>query len=122
MKKEGWGEWGQQVQGFKEFWAFLGDLAGSESRCSCRGGTCGSPFCGIRKCARRRGVAICPFCSDYPCKRIMGLAKGYVTLVAEASRMIEIGIDAWIADQEEKRKTGFAYVDVRCEPYEIPDE
>ena len=67
-------------------------------------------------------MAICPFCSDYPCKRIMGLAKGYVTLVAEAGRMIEIGIDAWIADQEEKRKTGFAYVDVRCEPYEIPDE
>jgi hypothetical protein len=45
-----------------------------------------------------------------------------MTLVADANRMKEIGIDAWIAEKEERRKTGFAYVDVRCQPYDIPDE
>jgi hypothetical protein len=26
-----------------------------------------------------------------------------------------------IAEQEERRKTGFAYVDIRCHPYDVPD-
>ena len=38
------------------------------------------------------------------------------------ARMTSIAMDAWIADQEERRKTGFAYVDIRCHPYDIPDK
>jgi len=121
MHKEGWDQWGAEIPGFKEFWAFLGFLAESESRCSCRAGECGPPFCGIRKCARERGVEICVFCEDYPCERILGLAKGYVTLLADGQRMRSIGVEAWIAEQEERRKTGFAYVDIRCHPYGVPD-
>ena len=122
MRKEGYEHWGQGIPGFKEFWQFLGGLAESESRCSCRGGDCGPPFCGIRKCAQQRGVEVCPFCQEYPCKRIDGIAKGYPTLLADGKRMKEIGLEAWIDEQEERAKTGFAYVDIRCYPYEVPDE
>ncbi len=122
MRKEAWDQWGTEIPGFKEFWLFLNRLAESESRCSCRDGTCGPPFCGIRKCIQQKGVEICPFCADYPCYRILGLARGYVCMLADAERMKSIGIDAWIAEQEERRKTGFAYVDIRCHPYEVPDK
>jgi len=122
MQKEGWDHWGGGIPGFNEFWPFLNDLADGGSRRSCRGDTCGAPFCTIRKCAREKGVDVCPFCDEYPCDRILGLAKGYVTMLADAERMKSIGIDAWIAEQEERRKTGFDYVDIRCHPYEVPDK
>ena len=122
MRKEGWNLWGNEIPGFKEFWSFLKGLAEAESRCSCREGTCGPPFCGIRKCARKKGIEICTFCGDYPCHRIQGLAKGYMTLLADGRRMKEIGVEAWIQEQEERRKTGFAYVDIRGPSYEVPAE
>ena len=64
---------------------------------------------------------MCPFCDEYPCDRILGLAKGYVTMLADGKRMKEIGIERWIEEQEKRKATGFAYVDIRCEPYDIPD-
>jgi hypothetical protein len=122
MQKEGWDFWAKEMPGFNEFWLFLNDLSESDSRHSCRAGTCGPPFCGIRKCARQKGIDACPFCDDYPCHRILGLAKGYVMMLADGARMKDIGIAAWVQEQEERRKTGFAYVDIRCHPYEVPDE
>ena len=120
MKKEGYEHWGQGISGFTDFWKFLNGLAESEVRCSCREGQCGPPFCGIRKCARTRGVDLCAFCGEYPCDLILGLAKGYPMLLADGKRMKEIGVDAWIEEQEERAKTGFAYVDIRCHPYDVP--
>jgi hypothetical protein len=122
MQKEGWDQWGQHIPGFPEFWIFLNELTDSESRCSCRGGKCGPPFCTIRKCAPEKKVDACPFCAEYPCERILGIAKGYVTMLADGKRMKEIGMDAWIQEQEERRKTGFAYADIRSQPYEIQDK
>ncbi len=122
MQKEAWDRWGAEIAGFQAFWSFLADLVASESRSSCRNETCGPPFCGIRKCAQGKGVEVCPFCDEYPCKRILGIAKGYVTLLADADRMRAIGMEGWIAEQEERRRTGFAYVDIRCHPYEISDD
>jgi hypothetical protein len=107
---------------FEGFWRFLDELAESESRCSCREGTCGPPFCTIRKCISEKGVDVCPFCDEYPCERILGLAKGYVTMLADGKRMKEIGLDNWIDEQEKRKATGFAYVDIRCEPYDVPDK
>ncbi|NLF02040.1 MAG: DUF3795 domain-containing protein [Anaerolineales bacterium] len=121
MHKEGWDLWGREIPNFKEFWAFLNGVAEPETLCNCREGQGGPPFCGIRKCARERGADICPFCSDYPCERIQALAKGYVMMLADGQRMREIGLDAWIEEQEARKKTGFAYVDIRCEPYDVPD-
>lgn len=121
MQKEGYEHWGQDFPGFRAFWQFLGGLAESESTCSCREDTCGAPFCAIRKCARERNVDICVSCDDYPCRRIEALAQGYPTLLADGRRMKEVGIDAWIEEQEARARTGFAYVDIRCYPYEVPD-
>ena len=122
MRKEGWDQWGTGVPGFNEFWSFLNGLADGEARCSCRGGTCGAPFCTIRKCVQEKGVEVCPFCDEYPCDRVLGIAKGYVSMLADAERMKAIGMDEWIAEQEERRKTGFAYADIRCHPYTVPDK
>jgi len=122
MQKEGWDIWGQDQPRFKEFWSFLGRLADSESQCSCRGGKCGPPFCGIRKCAQEKGIDVCPFCGEYPCERILGIARGYPTMLSDAQRMRDKGMDTWIQEQEERHKTGFAYVDVRYYPYEVTDK
>jgi hypothetical protein len=122
MRKEGWDYWATAQDGFDAFWAFLNKLADMEEECSCRLGKCGPPFCGIRKCAREKGIEVCAFCDEYPCYRIEGLAKGYVNLLADAARMREKGIEAWIDEQEERRKTGFAYSDIRYRPYEVPND
>ncbi len=122
LKAEGCEAWGPAMSGFQEFWGFLLHLAEADSRCSCREETCGPPFCTIRKCAPEKGVEVCPFCDEYPCDRILGLAKGYVTMLAGGERMREVGLEKWIEEQEERSTTGFAYADIRCHPYTVPDE
>jgi hypothetical protein len=122
MTKEGYEYWATDEPGFTEFWAFLIKLCDPEKRCpGCRAGG-GPPFCGIRKCARSRAVEICPQCSDYPCHRIEMLAEGYPTLVADGERMLKVGIEAWIEEQKDRARTGFAYVDIRYHPYSVPKE
>jgi hypothetical protein len=122
MHKEGWDFWGTEQSGFKEFWEFLNKLAKMEENCSCRLNKCGPPFCGIRNCAQSKAVEVCVFCEDYPCYRIEGLCKGYVNLLGDAKRIKEKGLEKWIEEQEERRKTGFAYTDIRNHPYEVPDK
>ena len=113
---------GGDQPGFTEFWAYLSRLCDPEGCCpGCRAGG-GPPFSGIRKCARAREVEICPLCADYPCHRIEMLAEGYPTLLADGKWMQAVGIEAWIIEQEERAGTGFAYVDIRCHPCEIPEE
>jgi len=120
MRTEGYENWGKELPQFEEFWLFLNNLAGSEARCSCRRGNCGPSFCGIRKCARGKGIEVCIYCTEYPCQMILGIAKGYVSMLADGQRMKVIGIDTWIQEQEERRKTGFSYSDIRVLPYQIP--
>ena len=50
------------------------------------------------------------------------MAKGYPTLIPDGTRLREIGIDAWIEEQKARAETGFAYSDIRCLPYDIPEE
>ncbi len=122
MAKEGYEFWGKELPRFTEFWDFLGGLCDPDQACpGCRQDG-GPPFCAIRKCARERQIEICISCEEYPCKRVLGIAKGYPTLIADGQRMGEIGIEAWVQEQEERAKTGFAYVDIRCYPYEVPEE
>ena len=122
MQKDGYDHWGQNIPGFTEFWEFLDRLVESESKRSCREGTCGAPFCTIRKCAREKNIDICISCEDYPCNRIDGIAEGYPTLLSDGKRIKDIGIAGWIEEQEERAKSGFAYVDIRCYPYEVPEK
>ena len=42
-------------------------------------------------------------------------------MLADGKRMKEIGLDNWIEEQEKRKAIGFAYVDIRCEPYDIPN-
>ena len=113
MHKEGYDFWGTEIPGFKEFWKFLTDLCDVDNGCpGCRAGG-GYPACTIRKCARERGIEICVFCEEYPCERVLEIAKRYPTLLADGKRMREIGLEAWIQEQEERAKTGFAYADIR---------
>ena len=122
MSKEGYEDWGSDLPGFQEFWSFLGRLCDPDQACpGCRQGG-GPPFCAIRKCVQRRGLEVCAFCEEYPCQNVLVLSKGYPTLIADGRRMRESGLEAWIREQEERAKTGFAYVDIRCHPYEVPRE
>jgi len=122
MSKEGYEFWGGEISEFKEFWSFLARLCDPKQACpGCRQGG-GPPFCAIRKCARERGLDLCVFCDEYPCKRVLGIAKGYPTLIADGQRIREIGLKRWIQEQEERAKSGFAYADIRCHPYDIPQE
>ena len=121
MRKEGYENWApKELPRFADFWSFLNNLAESEKRCSCREGKCGPSFCGIRKCAQVKGIEICIYCKEYPCQMILGIAQGYVTMLDDGKRMKVIGIDNWVQEQEDRRKTGFAYSDIRVLPYEIP--
>lgn len=122
MTKAGWDFWGTEIPGFSGFWKFLTNLCDPDKCCpGCRQGG-GPPFCGVRKCARARQVDVCVFCEEYPCNRVQGLAKGYPTLIPDGNRMREKGVSAWVQEQEERAKTGFVYADIRCHPYEIPEE
>ena len=122
MAKEGYEFWGKEIPGFNEFWKFLNNLCEPDKGCpGCRQGG-GPSFCTIRKCARERNIDVCVFCEEYPCKRVLGIAKGYPTLIADGKRMKEVGIEKWIQEQEARAKTGFAYVDIRNYPYDVPAE
>ena len=114
LKKDGWECFGEHAMpGFKEFWAALERLSRFAETCpGCRGG-CGPPDCGIRKCAREREVAVCSACADFPCERIEELGRAYPHLIPDARRQQEIGLEAWVEEQEQRRRTGFCHADIR---------
>jgi hypothetical protein len=122
MVREGYEFWGKEIPGFTDFWKFLTNLGDPEKACpGCRQNG-GPPFCTIRKCVREKGLELCVECEEYPCRRINAIAEGYPTLLSEGKRIKKIGVDAWIEEQEQRAKTGFAYVDIRCYPYEVPQD
>lgn len=113
MAKEGYEFFGPLTPNFPDFWKFLDRLSRSdETGPGCRGG-CGYPECKIRKCARERGIDLCSSCPEYPCPHIQQLAKRYPTLIADGMRQREIGVDRWIAEQEDRCTSGFVYADIR---------
>jgi hypothetical protein len=114
MKAHGWDKWGPVFEGFVPFWKFLQGLADTSVPKHCRDDTCGDPNCPIRKCAEKKGIDACPFCDDYPCKMISDFSKSNPTMIFDGQRMKEIGMRAWIAEQETRRRNGFCYGDIRC--------
>jgi hypothetical protein len=110
-------------EGPEPFRKVLAELAVPPGNRCCRAGTCDNTGrCGIRKCAVAKGVFACPLCSDFPCKRIATLGRSESTLLHDGQRLKEIGLEAWIAEQEHRRQAGFCYADVRCLPCTIPNE
>ena len=106
-------------EGFSRF--LKGPTSVPEDKC-CRSGKCGAPHCAIRKCAIEKSIETCPQCQDYPCRRVMTLAKSEPTLLHDGERIREHGLDQWIEEQEERRRAGFCYADIRCLPCEIPHD
>jgi hypothetical protein len=100
----------------------LAELAAPPGNRCCRAGTCGDPRCSIRKCAIAKGVFACPQCQDFPCKRIATLDRSESTLIHDGRRQKEIGLEAWMAEQEQRRRSGFCYDDVICLPGTVPKE
>ncbi len=97
-------------QVFAAFWEGLNRLA--DTPCpGCRGGG-GDPGCPVRTCARQQRVDVCPQCAHYPCARLEVLAS-YPLLLADGRRLQQVGLERWIAEQEARAATGFAYADVR---------
>lgn len=95
---------------FAALWQGLNRLA--DRPCpGCRAGG-GYPNCPVRACAREKRVVVCPLCADFPCERLKILHK-YPLFLADARRMQQVGLDAWVAEQEERAAAGFAYADVR---------
>ena len=41
--------------------------------------------------------------------------------MADGKRMVETGFERWILEQEERARTSFAYADIRCHPYNVPE-
>jgi hypothetical protein len=120
LRKADYEDFGPGQPNFNEFWAFLEDLAElPEDRC-CRAETCGHPRCAIRNCAKQRQLYVCADCDDYPCQHILTLGRSEPTLVHDGQRIQAIGLDAWIAEQGERRSAGFCYSDVRCGKCIVP--
>jgi len=122
MKAGEYDQWGHTLEGFTPFWKFLHGLADVSVPKRCREETCGSPDCEMRKCAKRKGVDVCPLCDDYPCEMIQEFSKSNPTLIFDGKRMKEIGMQAWIVEQEARRQKGFCYGDICCGKDIIPQE
>lgn len=100
------------MAGFAEFWQFLEQLQAGAGCPGCRAGG-GLLGCKIRSCARERGLAYCCECPDFPCERIEQLAAHYPTLMADNCRLQAVGLAQWLVEQEERRRRGFVYADIR---------
>jgi len=114
LRREGYDQGYFDIPGlgdaFASFWHGLNILA--DSPCAgCRAGA-GYPGCPIRLCARERGATVCVECRDYPCERL-DMLKHYHTLRADNERLRAVGLERWVAEQEERARCGFCYADVR---------
>ena len=121
MVEEGWPFWGPSVPGFAEFWSFLEGLASGTGCPGCRAGG-GFPGCRIRICARERGLDGCSQCEDFACERVEALAARYPTLIADNVRMQAVGLEQWLAEQEERARRGVVYADIRYRVDEPEDD
>ena len=122
MQKDDYENFGPDIQGFNEFWKFLGGLTKVEEDKYCKSGKCGSPSCSIRKCAISKNIEVCAECEEYPCKRIKTLGNSEPTLIHDGLRIKKHGLESWIIEQEERKKVGFCYSDIRCCPCVVPSD
>jgi len=114
LVKEGYDFFGKEIpvlaEGWGPFRAVLDHLALNPCP-GCRAGG-GYPACPIRACARDRGVTTCAECAEWPCDKSAFLAR-YVNLRGDVERLRKIGMERWLAEQEERAATGFCYADIR---------
>jgi hypothetical protein len=122
MRAADYEDFGPGLRDFEPFWRFLGELAQVGPETCCRTDGCGAPFCAIRKCARRREVTWCGECDDYPCDHVRTLARSEPAMLYDGQRLREIGMEAWLQEQQARKAAGFCYGDIRCGTGEVPRE
>jgi len=114
LHAEGYDFWYADVPHLREpfpfFWKMLTDLA-THPCPGCRAGG-GYPPCPIRACARERGQAVCNPCAEFPCQRFE-MVDRYPSCIPDNRRMQQIGIEAWIVEQEARAAKGVVYADFR---------
>ena len=63
-----------------------------------------SPECGMMLCTREKGLTYCFECEDFPCAIVDEFASNGIShhgrTVENMKRMKEIGLEAWIEEQE----------------------
>ena len=118
MAEEGWSYSGPSVPDFDGFWRFLERLHAQGGCRGCRAGG-GFPGCQIRICAQERGLELCARCIDFPCGHVESLAARYPTLVADNRRLLALGLERWLGEQQERARRGIVYADIR---YEVEEE
>ncbi len=78
--------------------------------CRTPAGFCFGGDCEVKACAQHRGVVACVECDDYPCNRIRRAQTRAIhmeTLSRDAERLREIGVAAWLREEDARwRCTG----------------
>jgi len=113
LLKEGYDYFGEYIYPeYKNFRKVLDQMESTDlTKCRCFGG-CGNPECKIRICAKEKGIEYCASCADFPCANFTeGFLKTYPCLIANNRRIKEIGIEAWIKEQEKLFKADYSYND-----------
>jgi hypothetical protein len=114
MQREGYEFFGPyQAPEFNDFWKHLKKLTElDKTNPSCRGG-CGDPGCKIRICAGEKGHEICVYCDEYPCDKFEFLIRQYPALLGDGKKLKEMGMDAWLAEQEARCERGYCFSEGR---------
>ncbi len=114
MKDEGWESFGSYVYPeFEAFWKVLTEISVfDEISPLCQGG-CGNPDCQIRICAKEKGIAACGLCADFPCSLFDDFTQQYPFIIENGYRIREIGIEAWLTEQEELVTKGITNRELR---------
>ena len=63
--------------------------------------------CGVYSCAESGGVKFCFECADFPCIKFRDFFETpawYEEVIGNLKRMKEIGVEKWVAEQEERVK------------------
>lgn len=62
--------------------------------------------CNLRTCAFEKGLTYCAQCADFPCQQIIDFNndgfRHHSEVLDNIRRQQEIGIDAWVKEQEER--------------------
>ncbi|MDP2173824.1 MAG: DUF3795 domain-containing protein [Candidatus Cloacimonadaceae bacterium] len=113
LQEDGWEFYGSELfPEFPDFWKVLKSISELDQTSPfCRGG-CGDPDCGIRKCAIAKDIDVCAFCVEFPCKQLTDFIRRYPFIVQNNHRIREIGIDAWLTEQEELAAKGITNRDL----------
>ena len=80
-------------------------------------------ICGFRACAQEKGITNCSECPEMPCQWVIDFKNDgiphHADVLVNLERQKEIGIDAWLAEQEKKWRcvqcgSMLAWYDAEC--------